>query len=182
VPRISFFYGIAILMFWNEGRHARPHVHARYAGQAASIDLDGNVIAGSLRAGRSGSSPTGPSCTARSCSPNRERAARRVASADRPALVDLVTVEQLVDVMAVEVVGDYRLRLTFADGTVGEVDLGDRDWQGVFEPLRDPTYFSRVRIDPEAGTIAWPNGTDMAPEPLYEEARRNPVHPTPSTS
>jgi hypothetical protein len=29
-----------------------------------------------------------------------------------------------------------------------------------------------VRVDPEAGTIAWPNEVDMAPEPLYAEARR----------
>jgi hypothetical protein len=48
VPRISFFYGISVYMYWNEAHHARPHFHARYAGQAASVDLDGNVIAGSL--------------------------------------------------------------------------------------------------------------------------------------
>jgi hypothetical protein len=48
VPRISFFYGISIYMYWNEAHHARPHFHARYGGQAASIDLDGNLIAGSL--------------------------------------------------------------------------------------------------------------------------------------
>jgi hypothetical protein len=48
VPRISFFYGISIYMYWSEAHHARPHFHARYAGQAASIDLDGKVIAGSL--------------------------------------------------------------------------------------------------------------------------------------
>ena len=35
-------------MHWNEGHHARPHFHARYAGEAASVDLDGTVIAGSL--------------------------------------------------------------------------------------------------------------------------------------
>ena len=35
-------------MYWNEGVHARPHFHARYAGQAASFDLDGELIAGSL--------------------------------------------------------------------------------------------------------------------------------------
>jgi Domain of unknown function (DUF4160) len=35
-------------MYWNEAHHARPHFHARYGGQAASIDLDGNLIAGSL--------------------------------------------------------------------------------------------------------------------------------------
>jgi hypothetical protein len=37
------------------------------------------------------------------------------------------------------------------------------------------TYFARVDVDAEAGTIAWPDGLDRAPEPLYEEARRRPV-------
>ncbi len=48
MPRISFFYGIAIWMYWNEGAHARPHFHARYSGQAASVDFAGELIAGSL--------------------------------------------------------------------------------------------------------------------------------------
>ena len=48
MPRISFFYGISVYMYWNEAGHARPHFHARYAGHTASIDLDGNLIAGSL--------------------------------------------------------------------------------------------------------------------------------------
>jgi Domain of unknown function (DUF4160) len=48
VPRISAFYGITIWMHWNEGVHAHPHFHARYAGQAASVDFAGAVIAGSL--------------------------------------------------------------------------------------------------------------------------------------
>lgn len=48
MPRISFFYGITIWMYWNEGAHARPHFHARYAGQSASIDFGGDLIAGSL--------------------------------------------------------------------------------------------------------------------------------------
>jgi hypothetical protein len=88
--------------------------------------------------------------------------------------------EQLVDVTGVEVVGDHRLRLSFEDGTVGEVDFSAREWRGVLEPLRDPTYFARVRVDSESGTIAWPNGVDLAPEPLYDEARRNPVAPASS--
>jgi hypothetical protein len=48
LPRISFFYGIAIWMYWNEGAHARPHFHARYGGEAASMDFSGKLIAGSL--------------------------------------------------------------------------------------------------------------------------------------
>lgn len=35
-------------MYWNEGAHARPHFHARYGGQAASVDFTGKLIAGSL--------------------------------------------------------------------------------------------------------------------------------------
>lgn len=72
-------------------------------------------------------------------------------------------------------VGDFRLRLSFDDGTVGEIDFAERDWRGVFQPLREPAYFARVRVDPEAGTITWPNGVDMAPDHLYEQAQRNPV-------
>ena len=81
--------------------------------------------------------------------------------------------EQLHDVVGVEVSGDYRLRLTFDDGTVGEVDFAGREWRGVFEPLCDPDYFARVTVDTEAGTVTWPNGADMAPERLYTEARES---------
>lgn len=81
--------------------------------------------------------------------------------------------EQLVDIVGVEVIGDHKLRLTFEDGTVGDVDLSERDWPGVLAPLSDPAYFARVAVDPEGGTIAWPNGVDLAPEPLYAEARAN---------
>jgi len=78
-------------------------------------------------------------------------------------------------VVGVAVIGKYGLRLLFDDGTVGDVDFSAKEWIGVFEPLRDPSYFAQVRVDPEAGTIVWPNGLDMAPEPLYEEARRHPL-------
>ncbi len=48
MPRISSFYGIGIWMYWNEGVHERPHFHARYGEHQASVDLDGQIIAGSL--------------------------------------------------------------------------------------------------------------------------------------
>ena len=79
----------------------------------------------------------------------------------------------LVDITDVAVISDHRLRLSFGDGTVGEVAFEEREWRGVFEPLADPNVFAQVRI--EMGTIAWPNGLDMAPEPLYEEASRRPA-------
>jgi hypothetical protein len=80
----------------------------------------------------------------------------------------------LVHVTQVEVIGDHELRLTFEDGTVGDVSFRDREWRGVFEPLRDPARFAKVSV--EAGTIVWPDdGLDMAPEPLYAEARQRQV-------
>lgn len=41
---------------------------------------------------------------------------------------------------------------------------------GVFAPLQNPVFFARVTVDPEAGTLAWPNGVDMDPDVLYEAA------------
>ncbi len=77
----------------------------------------------------------------------------------------------LVHVTGVAVIGDHKLRLLFEDGTVGDVSFEDREWRGVFEPLRDPARFAKVRV--EGGTIVWPeDGLDMAPEPFYEAARR----------
>jgi hypothetical protein len=77
----------------------------------------------------------------------------------------------LVHITAVEVIGDHALRLTFEDGTVGDVSFDESNWHGVFEPLRDPACFAEVLVDAEIGTVVWPNGLDMAPEPLYLEAR-----------
>ena len=85
----------------------------------------------------------------------------------------MMPVEYLPAVVGAAVIGDHRLRLLFDDGTVGDVDFSSRKWTGVLEPLSDPAYFARVRVDEEAATTVWPNGVDMAPEPLYEEARRN---------
>ena len=89
--------------------------------------------------------------------------------------------DPLVDVVGVEVIADHRLRLTFEDGTVGDVAFDDREWRGVFAPLADPAFFAQVRVDPELGTVAWPNGVDMAPEPLYASARAHPAPTSPAS-
>jgi hypothetical protein len=63
----------------------------------------------------------------------------------------------------------HRIHLTFNDGTVGVVDF--KGWLSgpVFEPLKDISYFERFVLD--GGTVAWPNGADIAPETLYDAAR-----------
>jgi hypothetical protein len=65
------------------------------------------------------------------------------------------------------------VRVRFEDGTAADVDLSYLvEHGGVFEPLRDPEFFRRLRADPEAGTIVWPNEADIAPETLYAHAQR----------
>lgn len=64
--------------------------------------------------------------------------------------------------------GGYRIHLCFADGTESTVDFEGWLWGPVFERVRDPEYFARFFLD--GGTIAWPNGADIAPETLYAAA------------
>jgi Protein of unknown function (DUF2442) len=77
-------------------------------------------------------------------------------------------------VVGAAVVGDHVLRLLFSDGTVGDIDFSAERWTGVLAPLNDPAYFAEGTVDPEAGTVAWPDGIDLAPEPLYEQAKAHP--------
>jgi hypothetical protein len=66
---------------------------------------------------------------------------------------------------------NYRLVLTFDDGSFGEVDVSELiDFTGVFAPLRDPGEFEKVRVDPDSGTICWPNGADLDPQVLHSRA------------
>lgn len=69
--------------------------------------------------------------------------------------------------------GPGLVSVRFADGVGADVDLSYlARYGGVFEPLGDESFFERLRPDPEAGTIVWPNGADIAPETLYAHARR----------
>jgi Protein of unknown function (DUF2442) len=62
----------------------------------------------------------------------------------------------------------HRLFLTFDDGASGTVDLNAMiRFDGVFAPLRDADYFALVRVDPEPGTVVWPNGADLCPDVLH---------------
>jgi len=76
------------------------------------------------------------------------------------------------EVRTVEYLGGHRLRLTFADGLTGDVDLASRlagSLGPMFEPLREVDYFAQVTVDEELGTIVWPNGADLAPDVLHTQ-------------
>jgi len=70
----------------------------------------------------------------------------------------------------VEPLAGYRLRITFNDGVVREVDFAPEleHAEGTLaEPLRDPAYFRQVRVNENSRTIVWPNGLDPDPEVLH---------------
>jgi hypothetical protein len=72
------------------------------------------------------------------------------------------------DVIKVEYRGGYVYYIQFDDGIAGEVDFSEYLSLGpVFEALRDRVTFSKAKV--AGGTIAWPNGADVAPETLYEK-------------
>ncbi|MFO1038948.1 MAG: DUF2442 domain-containing protein [Geminicoccaceae bacterium] len=82
----------------------------------------------------------------------------------------------LKDVVAVEALEPYRLRLVFEDGVSGTVDVAKLvRFEGVFAPLGDPASFSAVRVEPDAGTVVWPGGADLDPDVLYAEVTGVPV-------
>ncbi len=82
----------------------------------------------------------------------------------------------LSDVVKVEPRGGYRIWLQFQDGVEGEIDLEPLlSFQGVFAPLRDPAYFARVRVNPDLGTICWPNEADWDPLVLYSLVTGRPI-------
>ena len=75
--------------------------------------------------------------------------------------------------IALRVLPDYRLEVTFDDGTRGIASLKERLHGPVFEPLRDPALFVQARID-EFGAVCWPNGADLAPDALYDALKTRP--------
>lgn len=90
---------------------------------------------------------------------------------------------KLVQVTSVEVLHDHVVRLGFSDGCVGEIDLRAKLHGPIFQPLADDQdLFCQVRADGDLGTIAWPNGADMAPEVLHAETIAHCPHPATDTT
>ncbi|MDI9333923.1 MAG: DUF2442 domain-containing protein [Cytophagales bacterium] len=78
----------------------------------------------------------------------------------------------MIDVTAAHALPQRRIDLTFADGVraVLEMDRIIERYQGVFAPLLDSQYFNKLQVNPDIGTIAWPNGADICPDVLYSFA------------
>lgn len=67
-----------------------------------------------------------------------------------------------------EIVGAHTLRVAFEDGAIRVIDFWPVLEGELYGPLRDPTLFKQVALDPEAHTLVWPNGADFDPATLYD--------------
>lgn len=72
-----------------------------------------------------------------------------------------------------EYVSEYKIRLSFSDGLITEVNFEHEVIGGIFDALRDPVYFRSFTYHEQFGSIQWPNGAGFAPEFLYQRARES---------
>lgn len=77
------------------------------------------------------------------------------------------------DVIDLTISEGHRLILAFEGGERREVDVRSLiPFDGVFEPLREDSYFRQVRVNSDVGIIVRPNGADSCPDVLYEQSRQ----------
>ena len=74
------------------------------------------------------------------------------------------------EVIAFEILPEYRIKVTLADGRQGVFDAKPYLDRGIFKELKDYNYFRRARI--ECGTITWPNEQDFSPETIAIKMER----------
>ena len=62
----------------------------------------------------------------------------------------------------------YRLEIVFSNNEQGLYDCSGLLDFGVFQELRDVTYFNKVLVCD--GTVAWSNDQDICPDTIYIDA------------
>lgn len=92
------------------------------------------------------------------------------------ALADEVAPRSPWRVTEVEALPEFRLRVAFADGISGTVELSDLVHSakaGVFAALADPALFAQVRL--EYGAVVWPGELDLAPDAMHAAIQKHGV-------
>lgn len=72
------------------------------------------------------------------------------------------------DIVKAEYVKEYKIKITFADGSTGVADLKDIIFKNeIFSDLQDIQKFKKFKIHEELKVITWLEDIDIAPETLY---------------
>jgi len=76
---------------------------------------------------------------------------------------------EIIYVTEVTPLDGHRIRATFSDGAVKEIDLVELlSAGGVFTPIYERReVFEQVHVNPESRTVEWPGEVDLDPEVLY---------------
>lgn len=76
-------------------------------------------------------------------------------------------------VTSVETLPGFRLKVAFADGLTGTVDVSglvQSPRAGVFAALVNPALFAQARV--EYGAVTWPGNLDLAPDAMHAEIQK----------
>jgi hypothetical protein len=102
---------------------------------------------------------------------------KSIASENSPSALDEnVTPRSPWRVTEVEALPGYRLRVAFADGLTGAVDMSGlvhSPKAGVFAKLADQSLFAQVTL--EYGAVAWPGELDLAPDAMHAAIQQHQV-------
>lgn len=137
MPEISRFLGIIITMYYDE--HNPPHFHAKYGDYDIIVNIESGKIEGKFP----------------------HRALKLVLE-----WLYLNWNNMIKHVIEAKYIKDYLVWIKFNDGKSGNVDLKNKIWGEIFEPLKDINYFKKFAIKND--TLSWENGADIAPESLYD--------------
>jgi hypothetical protein len=75
----------------------------------------------------------------------------------------------MVRIRSVRLLDGFTVELGLSDGARRVVDLEPLLRGPVFRPLLDDrALFEGIRVDPELGTLVWPNGADLDPDVLVQ--------------
>ena len=68
----------------------------------------------------------------------------------------------------------YRIRIRYADGLAGEIDLSGLTGRGVFQAWNYPGRFEKVYLAPRR-SIAWDDNFELCSDALYSELTGKPL-------
>lgn len=80
-------------------------------------------------------------------------------------------VKPIPQIVQAQPLSGYRVRLEYADGVAGEVDLSRLVGKGIFQLWKDPAAFARISIG-SGGELRWNEEVDLCADSLYLELTR----------
>lgn len=173
MPEISRFFGIIIRMYWEmNAPHHLPHFHAYYQDDVAVFSID-PVELGRRRDAEASNSfgrSVGRIASNRIGGGLGSFAEWKGFVADSTLAIDRgdVVEHKIYRVESFEIVGPFRLKVTFDDDADQTIDFRPIIAGEMYEALGDLDFFNRVTIDPEVHTLVWPNGADFDPATLHD--------------